>query len=380
MGMRRRARRGVTIVDVAEALGIAPSTVSNALHGKDIVAPRTKARVLAMAQAMNYQASAAARALVTRQSASVGVILPDFANPVFNEIISGLNAVLVPAGYATLIASTSNQGIDRKAAIHAFVKRDVDAIVVVSQSLDVEETAQLSGSGLPVVLVHRTPSDWQTRHSPSSTFDYVGMDNAGGVRALVSHLAGLGHRRIGFITGPLPSSAACQRTEGFRAAAQEFDLEDAETLIAEGTYDFISGMRGARDLLSRAPRPTAIIAANDLMAYGTMDVAQQMELRVPDDLSIVGVDDVFFSAFPMISLTTARQPASEIGRSVGERLLERFDDETVSPIAVTLPVDVVFRHSTAPVPSDAAPGRPLTPAALEQYLASRWKPSTIIVA
>lgn len=380
MGMRRRAKRGVTIVDVAEALGIAPSTVSNALHDKEIVAPGTKARVLAMARAMNYQASAAARALVTRQSSSVGVILPDFANPVFNEIISGLNAVLVPAGYATLIASTSNDGLTRKAAIHAFVKRDVDAIVVVSQSLDMEETAQLSGCGLPVVLVHRTPSDWQTRHAPSSTFDYVGMDNAGGVRALVQHLAGLGHRCIGFITGPLPSSAACERTEGFRKAVVEFGLDRADDLIAEGTYDFISGMRGARALLSRAERPTAIVAANDLMAYGTMDVAQQMGLTVPEDLSIVGVDDVFISAFPMMSLTTARQPAIEIGRSVGERLLERLGEEPLSPIQLTLPVDVVFRHSTAPAPARIAPGRPLTPAALEDYLASRWKPSTIIVA
>lgn len=380
MGARRRARHGVTIVDVAEALGVAPSTVSNALHDKDIVAPRTKARILAMAKAMNYQASAAARALVTRQSSSVGVILPDFANPVFNEIISGLNSILVPAGYATLVASTSNDGRTCKAAIHAFVKRDVDAIVVISQSLDVGETAQLAGCGLPVVLVHRTPADWQTAHAPSSTFDYVGMDNAGGVRALVDHLAGLGHRRIGFITGPLQSSAACERTKGFKHAVTALGLDAGPELIAEGSYDFIAGMRGARDLLSLPHRPTAVIAANDLMAFGTMDVARQMGLAVPRDLSIVGVDDVFFSAFPMISLTTARQPAIEIGESVGERLLERFSDDALCPIAVTLPVEVIVRHSTAPVSDSVDPGRPLSVESLEAYLASRWKPSTIIVA
>lgn len=380
MGMKRRAKRGVTIVDVAEALGVAPSTVSNALHDKDIVAPRTKARILAMVKAMNYQASAAARALVTRQSSSVGVILPDFANPVFNEIISGLNSVLVPAGYATLVASTSNDGRTCKSAIHAFVKRDVDAIVVVSQSLDVEETAQLAGCGLPVVLVHRTPLDWQTAHAPSSAFDYVGMDNAGGVRALVCHLADLGHRRIGFITGPRQSSAACERTAGFFDGVAALSLDSAPELVVEGSYDFIAGMRGARELLSLPERPTAIIAANDLMAFGTMDVAQQMGLTVPHDLSVVGVDDVFFSAFPMISLTTARQPALGIGESVGERLLERFADDVLAPIAVTLPVEVIIRHSTAPVPVNVYAGRPLSVASLEEYLASRWKPSTIIVA
>jgi len=380
MGTRRRAKRGVTIVDVAEALGVAPSTVSNALHDKDIVAPRTKARILAMAKEMNYQASAAARALVTRQSSSVGVILPDFANPVFNEIISGLNSVLVPAGYATLVASTSNDGRTCKSAIHAFVKRDVDAIVVISQSLDVDETAQLAGCGLPVILVHRTPADWQTAHAPSSTFDYVGMDNTGGVRALVDHLAALGHRRIAFITGPLKSSAASERTRGYAEAVKALDLDAAPELIAEGSYDFIAGIRGARELLSLPQRPTAVIAANDLMAFGTMDVAQQMGLSVPRDLSIVGVDDVFFSAFPMISLTSARQPAIEIGESVGERLLERFCKDDLSPIAVTLPVEVIVRHSTAPVPASIDPGRPLSTESLEAYLASRWKPSTIIVA
>jgi LacI family transcriptional regulator len=380
MGARRRAKRGVTIVDVADALGVAPSTVSNALHDKDIVAPRTKARIMAMAKAMNYQASAAARALVTRQSSSVGVILPDFANPVFNEIISGLNTILVPAGYATLVASTANDGRTCKAAIHAFVKRDVDAIVVISQSLDIEETAQLAGCGLPVVLVHRTPADWQTTHAPSSTFDYVGMDNAGGVCALVHHLAGLGHRRIGFITGPAQSSAACERTQGFRDGVAALGLDTAPELVVEGSYDFIAGMRGARELLSLPHRPTAMIAANDLMAFGTMDVAQQMGLSVPRDLSIVGVDDVFFSAFPMISLTTARQPAAEIGESVGERLLERFSDEALSPIAVTLPVEVIVRHSTAEAPAQIDAGSPLSTDNLEAYLASRWKPSTIIVA
>lgn len=380
MGARRRAKRGVTIVDVADALGVAPSTVSNALHDKDIVAPRTKARIMAMAKAMNYEASAAARALVTRQSSSVGVILPDFANPVFNEIISGLNTILVPAGYATLVASTANDGRTCKAAIHAFVKRDVDAIVVISQSLDIEETAQLAGCGLPVVLVHRTPSDWQTTHAPSSTFDYVGMDNAGGVQALVHHLADLGHRRIGFITGPLQSSAACERTQGFHDGVAAFGLDSEPALVVEGSYDFIAGMRGARELLSLPQRPTAMIAANDLMAFGTMDVAQQMGLSVPRDLSIVGVDDVFFSAFPMISLTTARQPAAEIGESVGERLLERFSDDSISPIAVTLPVKIIVRHSTAQAPAHIDPGRPLSTDNLEAYLASRWKPSTIIVA
>lgn len=380
MGARRRAKRGVTIVDVAEALGVAPSTVSNALHDKDIVAPTTKARVLAMAKAMNYQASAAARALVMHQSSSVGVIMPDFANPVFNEIISGLNSVLVPAGYATLIASTASDGQTCKSAIHAFVKRNVDAIVAISQSLDVEETAQLAGYGLPVVLVHRTPADWQTRHAPSSTFDYVGMDNAGGVRALVEHLAALGHRRIGFITGPPKSSAARERTLGFRNAVATLGLDSAPELIVWGSYDFIAGMRGARELLSLPERPTAVVSANDLMAYGTMDVAQQMGLSIPDDLSIVGIDDVFFSAFPMISLTTVRQPAMEIGKSVGNRLLERFFDEDLSPTTVTLPVEVIVRHSTAPAPAHANPGRPLPPASLENYLESRWKPSTIIVA
>lgn len=377
---RRKAKRGVTIVDVAKALGLAPSTVSNALHDKAIVAPSTKLRILEKTREMKYEASAAARALVTRHSFSVGVLLPDFSNPVFNEIIKGLDEALSAQGYATLIASTEGDEAKRRGAVDAFLARSVDGIVLVSQSLAPHEVEYIADAGLPAIFVHRKPIDHDTGRAVDIDFDYVGMDNRGGLDAAVTHLESLGHRRIGLVCGPRRSSAADERTAGYRDAVARLNLECDPALIVQGNYEFIGGMEGARQLLSLAVRPTAIIAANDLMAFATMDLAQQMGLAVPHDLSIIGVDDIFVSAFPMISLTTVKQPAREIGNSVGARLLERFLTEDLPPSLVTLPAELVVRHSTSIAPIEVRLGQPLTPAMLGDYLAARWKPTSLFVA
>ncbi|WP_168166108.1 LacI family DNA-binding transcriptional regulator [Bosea sp. PAMC 26642] len=368
----------MTIVDVARELGIAPSTVSNALHDKSIVAPSTKARIIAKAREMNYEASAAARALVTRHSMTIGVLLPDFANPVYSEIIKGLDRVMARRGYATLIASTENDEAKRLAATDAFIRRQVDGLVVISQSLLSAELQRFSDAGLPAVFVHRKPID-HPDGAGSVAFDYVGMDNVGGLDAAVAHLARLGHRRIGLIGGPQRSSAAKERTIGFLGAVRRLGLDGAPNLIVDGNYEFVDGLDCARRLLALRKRPTAIVAANDLMAFAAMDVAQQMGLTVPNDLSVVGVDDIFVAVFPMISLTTVKQPAREIGESAGLRLLERFDADNLPPKIVTLPADLVVRHSTSDAPMSVRRGATLSAEALESYLAARWKPTTIPV-
>lgn len=377
MVRRRKIKRGVTIVDVANALGVAPSTVSNALHDKDLVAPQTKARILAKAKEMKYEASAAARALVTRHTFSVGVLLPDFANPVFNEIIKGLNEILSEKGYATLIASTESNDDKRQAAIDAFLAREVDGLVIISQSLGQDEVERLVESGLPTILVHRKPIDHDSVKLLQIDFDYVGMDNGGGLSAAVTHLATLGHTRIGLICGPQRSSAARERTLGYRETVKRLSLEEDPELIVQGDYEFIGGLQGARELLSLQHRPTAIIAANDLMAFATMDVAQQMGLAVPRDLSIIGVDDIFVSAFPMVSLTTVKQPALEIGNIVGKRLLERFVRDDLPTALISLPAELVVRHSTSIAPERVKAGKALTQKKLQAYLAERWKPAAI---
>lgn len=368
--MRRKgkANRPTTIVDVARALGVVPSTVSNALHGKPFVAEATRQRVLAKCAEMNYQASAVARALRTRRSYAIGVLLPDISNPVFSEIVKGIDAVLAPAGFTTLLASTEGRQARHAASIRAFTKRSVDGLVVVSQRVDAPEIQTLLAEGPPTVLIHRRAS--------ALAMDYVGMDNVGGLCNAVSHLAEVGHRRIGFITGPADSSAAGERLAGYRSGVRSNGLDEDQGLVVSGDYTLLGGFRAARRLLAMRNPPTAIISSNDLMAFATLDVAGQMGLRVPDDLSVVGVDDIFLSSLPMIGLTTVHQPAEEIGRASARRLLDRLDDEDLKVTETVLPAELIVRHSTAAPATRRRAVKPLSEKGLNDYLRTRWKPTT----
>jgi LacI family transcriptional regulator len=365
----------VTIVDVANALGVAPSTVSNALHDKDLVAPSTKARILAKASEMKYAASAAARALVTKRSHSVGVLVPDLGNPVYSEVIKGIDEILSQRGYATLLANTEGNEGKQRAALDAFLARDIDGLAVVAQSLSREEIDRIAEFDLPTILVHRKAVDPRNVPLSSVEFDYVGMDNYGGVGQAVAHLAALGHKRIGMICGPEASSTARERRCGYADAVANLGLDKDAKLTVPGTYEVIGGLRGARELLSLRRRPTAIIAANDIMAFAVMDVAQQMEISIPGDLSVIGFDDIFVSAFPMISLTTIRQPALEIGNTVGKRMLERFGSDDLAPASFTLPAALVVRHSTSAAPALLKSAKTFSDGKLSAYLAARWKPA-----
>lgn len=366
--MARRPRQQVTIIDVARELGLAPSTVSNALRGKPEVAADTRARVLAMCDTMSYVASPVARALRARCSFTVGVLLPDISNPVFGDIIKGLDGVLAPAGFATLLASTENGQGRLTMAARAFIQREVDALVMISQPVEGEGVAGLLDWEGPILVIHR--------RTPAAAFDYVGMDNIGGGQAAVRHLAGLGHRRIAFIEGPRLSSSARERLAGYRMAVRELGLDADPALVCPGDYTLSSGFHAARRILAAERRPTAIIAANDLMACAVMDIAVQMGLTPPEDLSVIGFDDVFIASFPQIALTTVRQPAAEIGRAAGRRLLDRLAVDATAPCDIVLPAELVVRASTGRASLRPRPASALSESDLEAHLRHRWRPTT----
>lgn len=365
---RKRPKQQATIIDVARELRLAPSTVSNALRGKPAVAEATRERVLAKCREMNYEASPVARALRARCTFTVGVLLPDISNPVFGEIVKGIDGILAPAGFATLLASTEGSRERFVTSALAFVKREVDALVMVSQPVDGGSFDRLVEAGPPIVLTHR--------RSAAHKLDYIGMDNFGGSTAAVRYLASLGHQRIAFIEGPRESSAAAERLNGYRRVVAEFGLDDDENLICEGDYMLLSGFKAAHRLLTLKDRPSAIVAANDLMACAAMDVAAQMGLVVPRDLSVVGFDDIFVSSFPQIALTTVRQPALEIGQAIGHRLLDRFARDPAEPCEIVLPSDLVVRSSVCPAAQKQPACRHFSERDLDIYLQNRWKPTS----
>nr|WP_256451948.1 LacI family DNA-binding transcriptional regulator [Microvirga sp. VF16] len=368
MKARNSRKPQVTIVDVARELKLAPSTISNALRGKPVVAKETRERILAQCKAMNYVASPIARALRERCTFTIGVLLPDIANPIFGDIIKGLDGVMTASGFATLLASTEGNKARFLASAQAFSKREVDALVMISQPVGGEEFEHLIEACPPIILTHRK--------AVGLDLDYIGMDNFGGGSAAVQHLAALGHQRIGFIEGPEQSSAAKERLNGYRQALQDLILDSDTALICQGNYTLLSGFKAAHHLLSMKKRPTAILAANDLMAYAVLDLAAQMGLSVPNDLSVIGFDDIFVSSLPQIALTTIRQPASEIGAAIGHRLIERLNSGDCTPCDVVLPTQLVCRASTGPAPRRKGKPSQFCKQELDAYLHNRWKPTS----
>jgi LacI family transcriptional regulator len=333
-----------TIQDVANLAGVHPATVSRALDPRlegRIAAP-TAERVRSAAVRLGYVPDPAARSLRSRRSAAIGVIVPDLANPVFPSIVAGVEDTLAEAGYVTLIANTGNDPVRERERVAALQGRRCDGYILASATLDGTAAAPLTSAAAPVVLVNRETGD--------APLPSVGSDDRAGVKAVVGHLAGLGHRVIAHLTGPPNVSVVRTRAEAFRASADQFGLDPA--LLAVRHCPALSAA-DARDaalaVLAHDPAITAILAGNDLMAMGCYAAAQQLGRSCPGDISIVGYNDMPSVEWWRPALTTVRIPQYDIGKEAARLLLERIDGGADRPAEqILLPVSLVVRSSTAP--------------------------------
>jgi LacI family transcriptional regulator len=327
-----------TIKDVARAARVAPSTVSKALCGKGHFSKETQARVLEAAERLGYRSSSQARGLRLQRSWSVGLLLVDITNPWFPEIVRGVEDALWAAGINLVLCNTDYRPDKEEAYLLQLLDRGVDGLILASTAAASEAVPNLQSQGVPLVMLNR-------RHRTAVT-DYVGMDNAGGIAQAVAHLAALGHRRIGFMAGPSGSSAATERLEGFRAAMKKQLGASADSMIEQGDYSIASGFAAARKLLARGP--TAIVSANDFMAYGAIDAILQAGLGVPRDVSLTGFDNNFVSALPAIGLSTVDPQTRMLGAEAARLILRRIADKKAPVESIILPTRLVIRHSTAP--------------------------------
>jgi len=330
-----------TIKDVARACGVAPSTVSNALSGSGYVRDDTRAQVLDAAKRLGYRASSVARGLRMQRSWSVGLLLADIANPWFPELVRGVEDVLWSAQINLVLCNTDYQAEKEDAYLRHLIDKRVDGLILASTGAESPAVPRLQAEGVPLVMLNR-------RHGSVAT-DYVGMDNKGGVAAAVAHLAELGHSRIGFIAGRISSSAASERREGYLLAmAAHFGAAPPE-LIAQGDYSIVSGFEATRRLLALTPPPTAIVSANDFMAYGAIDAITLAGMSVPRDISVTGFDDILVSGLSLIRLTTVRPPTWKLGATAAELLLKRVGKKALGlRESVILPSELVVRGTTGP--------------------------------
>jgi LacI family transcriptional regulator len=310
------------------------------------VSPTTRTRVLEVARELDYTPSAAARTLVMQRSQVIGVLLhtgeghPDLQHPFFQEVLVGLKHRLGAGGYDLLLFATENPG--NGFSEYSYVRRArhhrVDGLVVMGVDPADPEVQKLVRSPIPLVAVD---AEVVGRRS-----GYVISDNQDGARLAVRHLRDRGHERIAIVTGMLSTRPGADRLLGYRAELEAQDLPYRDDYVQEGDFYFDSGYRGMQALLALTEPPTAVFAAGDLMAAGAVRAVEEHGLSVPDDVALVGFDDIQLAAMMQPSLTTIRQDKVGLGAAAGEALLRMIEHADAAPPITSLPVELVVRESS----------------------------------
>jgi LacI family transcriptional regulator len=335
-------RTPVTIRDVARLAEVHPGTVSRALNEQTraLVNQETAARVLRAADELGYRPNSIARGLKTNRSYTVGVMIPDLTNPLFPPIVRGIEDRLSPAGYTSLIVNTDNDPGRERSLMEAMLARQVDGLIAATARLDTEALVEAAVGGMPVVLVNRSFED--------GSVAAVTVDDRQGILLAVEHVAQLGHTRIGHVAGPQNVSTGHRRYLGFLAAMQASGLEaPAERIRFSEAFTETEGARACAGVLAHTPRITAIVAANDRLAMGCYDTLAAAGLRCPQDVSVVGFNDMPFIDRLRPPLTSVRVPQREIGAAAADLLLAQLADRAEPPREMLLAPALVVRASTA---------------------------------
>jgi LacI family transcriptional regulator len=340
------SKRGyATIADVARAAGVSVSSVSRVINGKGDVSAQTREAVLRAMAATSYAASPVARSLVGGKTRLLGLHCRQLTDDYAAGVIRGVLDVAEAAGYGVLLFAGGAGGHDGTAPL---LRTLPDGVLVISPTMDAAFDPGSDGNR-PVVFVERRERDG----------DWAGVTvtDADGEAELTRYLLDLGHRRIGYITGRLYLSSARARLASFKATLAAAAVPLDEDLIVEGHYDQSSGLAAARHLLALSDPPTAIVAANDLEAFGVLRAAHEAGVRVPDQLSVVGFDDVPMAEHVHPPLTTVHQPLDEIGRAAAEMLIRWVEGTPPDPRQVVLATRLVIRGSGAAPAPERDPSR-----------------------
>ncbi len=342
VGRDHPGRRGeATLQAIAERAGVHVSTASRVLRQTEPTRgwSASAQRVIAAALELGYRPNRLASSLRTRRSDTIGVVMPRLADTVIATICQAIESAARSAGYQVLLTTPPDDMGAQLEAVDFLLSRQVDGLIVSSLHLSAR-TPRLAELPVPIIATNRHPGDWMPA--------VVGDDVEGG-RIAAEHLLALGHRRIGVVAGPRHASTAVERVAGFRLAHEQRGIPVDDALVVHSDFEVEGGVVGAHALLSSVDPPTAIFAVNDTAAVGVMGAARQRGLRVPDDLSIVGYNDISIVAQLPTPLTTVHSPTGRMGAVAVERLLAARASGT--PDGAVLPVSLVVRSSTGPVRS-----------------------------
>jgi LacI family repressor for deo operon, udp, cdd, tsx, nupC, and nupG len=333
------------ISQVAKQAGVSTATVSRVVSGTNgRVSLDTRARVLRAVEELGYAPNSAAKNLRTQRSGKILVTVPDISNPFFALILQGIEDAALRAGYAVLIGDTQHDSAREERYAQMLLQKQADGLIFLGHRLP-NEALRLAraGSARPAPIVNGC------EFSPRLAVPSVHIDNARAAQEAMDHLYSLGHERVAVVTGPLVSPLSRDRLRGAIAGAKAARAR-RHLVVVNGDFSISSGTTAATRLLARKPTPTAVFCFNDEMAIGVMQTARRRGIRVPEDLSVVGFDDIRFARYLDPPLTTITQPMREIGEGCVRLLLESLRGSHGLPESVTLQHQLTVRSTTAAPP------------------------------
>ena len=341
----RSAKRRITRTEVAKRARVSVATVSYVVNnGPRPVAEATRKRVLRAIQALGYRPSGVAQSLRLQRTRTIGLIVPDTANPFFAALAKGVDDAVFACGHSLLLCHSGYVAAREQAYVELLLAREVDGVLYVQGTPDAAALHRLLQCGVPTVAVDR--------EIPDVALDRVIVDNFGGSAQATKYLIGLGHQRIGCIARHIPLSNAAERVRGYQETLASAGLPVSPQYLVSGGPGYEEGRRAMTELLRLQRRPTAVLAYPDVVAIGAIRAAHDLGLRVPEDVSVVGFDDIPVAAFIRPRLTTVAVGIWEMGQRAAAVLLEKVRDEVGSraPRRFVLPATLVIRESTGGPP------------------------------
>ena len=326
------------IQEVARRAGVSTATVSRTINNPSVVDPKTAKRVRKAVEELRYYPNSQARSLVSGRSRILGLIVSDITNPFFPELIKGFEDVAIANNYEILISSTNYDSARMALCVRRMLERKVEGVAIMTSEMDNHLVDQLAHRNVPMVFLDVGPT--------GEGMSRVVVDYAMGVNAAVEHLLSLGHRRIGFISGPLALKSARIRRSAFLRALSRYGIDQDKRLIEEGDHTVEGGFKAMARMLASRCSPTAVLASNDLTAIGTMRAVRRAGLSVPRDISVVGFDDIRLAEFTEPPLTTVHLPLTDLAEHAFHALLRDLDEQGGAKSDCKLETRLIVREST----------------------------------
>ena len=331
----------MNIKKVAEKAKVSTATVSRIINHSSRVSPSTAARVWRAIRRLNYHPNTHARTLVSGRSRILGLIISDIANPFFPELVKGFEDVALQNHYEVLLTNTNYDPARMAACVERLLERQAEGVAIMTSEMKPALIDEVTRRGIPIVFL----DVGKVRNQISN----ICVNYAQGIREAVDHLCALGHRRIGFIGGPRTLKSAHTRRSAFIQCLKEYDLVKEASLVVEGNHKIDGGELAMYRLLQLKKRPTAVLTSNDLTALGALRAIHHARLRVPEDISVVGFDDIDFSQFAQPPLTTIRISRVDLGKMAFDALFNVLQGTPAKGREYRLEAHLVVRSSTSSV-------------------------------